>query len=372
MRLDELGWITDEEKQRIDDVRAALAGKLPDGCPEDLVHDLAIARFLRGNDDNPQAAAEVCGRAVEYRHGLAASSPIKELRESLAEATVMDFSVLPHAQEVLPCLPVRVVEGGSAEGLPVLCLVPRLLDLERMEAVEDGALRLFVLGQLEQRWRVLHNLSLRQQRMVKFVELRDLNGASMTNLALRGSRTVSRFLSILSGLQDFYPEVIHQVLVLNTPSTFSTVFDMISPAMNPRMLSKIKVHPVGVEFTRIATMLSARAVWSWVAQSTSHLDFGSLVIDNGAQEYTARWLDEGQTASWSVLLKDGADVLFRRAFLSAPVAGKAAAPTSSEELVYLGKPVGGSFTPVAPGVLLLCLDNTSSWWSTKTCSITVS
>lgn len=370
--LEELSWISGEEQQRIDGVRSILAGKLPDDCPEDFVHDLAIARFLRGNDNDPEVAAEKYGRSLEYRRNLIAGEPFKGFRERQAGATAMDLSALPSAEEVTRCLPVRSLVGDSADGLPVLCMVPRLLDLEGMDALSDECLGSFVRAQLEQRWMVLHNLSMQQKRMVKFVEVRDLNGASMTNLVMNGSRLITRMLNMLSGLQDFYPEVIHQVFVLNAPSTFQALFDVISPFLNARMLAKIKVHPVGLAFNEIATMLSARAVWSWISQTTSHLKFDGLVVESGSQEYTARWLDEQQPVAWSVSLEDGSGVLFKRAFLPAPIAGKTRAPTCAEEQISAGQPATGSFTPDVPGVFLLCVDNTSAWWSSRTFTLTVS
>jgi len=368
----ELNWISEEEKQQIDKVRAALAGKLPDGCPEDFVHDLSIARFLRGNGNDPEVAAELYRRALEYRHGLAATSPFKEFREQFAGEVRMDLSALPNAGQILRSFPMRAVEGDSVDGLPVLFTVPRLLDVEGLEAISDEALECFIRTQLEQRWLVLHNLSLQQRRMVKFVEVRDLNGASITSLALNAPRLVSRFMAILSPLQDFYPEVVHQVLVLNAPSTFSALFDTITPFLNARMLSKVKIHPAGLAFGQLAGMLSARAIWSWVSQSAPHLDLGRLVVECGAQEYAARWLDKQQTIAWSVVLQDGSDVLFRRAFLPAPAAGKVPEPLCNEEQLAHKRPSEGTFTPEVPGVLVFCVDNTSAWWSSKTCSLRIS
>ena len=119
-------------------------------------------------------AVEKMRLALRYRTELASTEPFRTMRAATAQATAIDLAVLPHADEVhrhgtctacalharcmcaacglymrcgpvrdsappnaqvLPHLPLRAVEGATADGLPVCLSVTRLF---HFGALTDG------------------------------------------------------------------------------------------------------------------------------------------------------------------------------------------------------------------------------------------
>lgn len=363
----ELEWIREEEEPLIEEMRQLL-GPLEE-LPEDLVDDLCFCRFLRGHGNNPKEAAQYMGKAIDYRLELISRSPIKEVREEVLNATEMDLNVLPRANELLPCFPVRVINGRSMNALPIIASVVRRVDFETLERYGDEARDDFLLSQLEQRWLVLHNLSKKQRRMVKFFEVRDMNGASISTLLTEGATQLSKIKNILSIVQDFYPEMIHQVAVLNSTSSFSGLFNFLSPIFNERMKAKIKVRPTGIPFEEVADLMEAKAIHSFVEETCGHLCWSHLLVPSGGNEFLSRWLKQGQKLEWTAILEDGADVMVHTAFLPQDESQQEELAFIAEEKLFLRKAITSEYEAPAEGVYWLSVDNSSSWVNSKTVTI---
>lgn len=362
----ELEWIQEDEEPLIEEMRAILG---PLDCPEDLSDDLSFCRFLRGHGKNPKEAAEYMQKAIDYRLELISRSPIKEVRDQLASAMEVDLNILPRARELLPCFPVRVIHGRSMNALPIIASVVRLTDFKTLEAYGDEARDDFLLAQLEQRWMVLHNLSQKQRRMVKYFEVRDMNGAAITTLLSEGANQLSKIKNILSVVQDFYPEMIHQVAVLNSTSSFSGLFNFVSPLLNERMQAKIKVRATGIPFEDIAGLMEARAIHSLVDVSCGHLSWSHLLLPSGGNEFLSRWLQKGQKVEWTAILEDGPDVLLHSAFLPEDESTQEELAFIAEEKLFLRKAITSEYEAPAEGVYWLCADNSSSWVNSKTITL---
>eukprot|EP00439_Symbiodinium_sp_Y106_P085553 s53_g28.t4 len=144
---------------------------------------------------------------------------------------------------------------------------------------------------------VLHNLSKKQRRMVKYFEIRDMNGAAISTLMSEGTNQLSKIKSTLGLVQDFYPEMIHQVSVLNSTSAFSGLFNFVSPLLNERMQAKIKAcslrlrvlnfyQPVfnlhsQMRLQELAGLMEPKALHSWVQETSKHLSWSHLVVPSG-------------------------------------------------------------------------------------------
>merc|ERR1711971_1395637 len=148
---------------------------------------------------------------------------------------------------------------------------------------------------------------------------------------------------------------------------------MITTILNSRMMSKITVFNASVTFQDLSSFLTARAIYSWVTQVTANVDWTNLVIANGTKEYTARWLNAGDVCRWSLILEDGNDVQFHKAFLAEDMdsEGQSKEAISEEVTVYAGDTYEAEFTAECVGVLWLCIDNFSSWWNTKTVTLKI-
>ncbi|CAK8994441.1 Probable ubiquitin-conjugating enzyme E2 7 (E2 ubiquitin-conjugating enzyme 7) (Ubiquitin carrier protein 7) (Ubiquitin-protein ligase 7) [Durusdinium trenchii] len=263
----------------------------------------------------------------------------------------MDLNVLPRANELLPCFPVRVINGRSMNALPIIASVVRRVDFETLERAPGRAPTGddFLLSQLEQRWLVLHNLSKKQRRMVKFFEVRDMNGASISTLLTEGATQLSKIKNILSIVQDFYPEMIHQVAVLNSTSSFSGLFNFLSLIFNERMKAKIKVRPTGIPFEEVADLMEAKAIHSFVEETCGHLCWSHLLVPSGGNEFLSRWLKQGQKLEWTAILEDGADVMVHTAFLPQDESQQEELAFIAEEKLFLRKAITSEYEAPAEG-----------------------
>lgn len=365
---EDLAWIQeDTERAPIEEVKATLAASF-EGVPADLCDDLQICRFLRGHDNNPVEAAKFLEKAVAYRSELISREPFKSVRAACLNAEAADPSVLPHYAEVSRVLPIRNLQGAGASGNPIMSAIPRLIDFEALAALgktEDGDQKLdeFLRSFLEQRATVLFNLSQKRKRMVKYDDLRDMTQVSIPSVISSG--LVGKLKSMLSTIQDFYPESIHQVAIWSAPPAFSKLFGLISNVLNKRMQAKIKVYQRGTFFNDIAERVDAVAIHSWLQQATGTLDFSNITILNGCQELTSKWLAKGDACTWTLSVEDGADIKLHRIFVPAAGAGETVTLSEEDVDVKAGEPHNGNFTADCDGVLVINLDNYYSWWNTK-------
>jgi len=255
----------------------------------------------------------------------------------------------------------------------------------------DEQIDLFLRCNIEQRALVLHNLSMQQQRMVKFVEVRDLNAVWISEIVNKGRALLARVKKLMGTVQDFYPEVVHRVLIAHTPAAFSTLYAIISPVLNERMRAKVGVQPLGAPFDALFARFDARAIHSWHALLERTVDWASEVqVEAGTSEATTRWLEAGESVEWAVRLASGPDLLVHTRFV--PADGSAAASTADgtgggkvDGSDAQGARVGhtgterlegegaceGRLVAVRAGVLYLCLDNVSSWTRSKRACVTI-
>ena len=190
---DDLLWVTEAEKPAIVQLHAALTDAFPDwlSYPADMTHDLHLCRFLRGNNGDQAQTLAKLRVAISYRKELIGREEFASLRKSVGASTRLDLTLLPNASEVLRILPILSIEGSSVDGLPAVITLARFADYDAFNAFiasEGGPQKLsdFLSGMLEQRALILHNRSITEGRMVKFVDVRDLNGMSVTEFLSKG------------------------------------------------------------------------------------------------------------------------------------------------------------------------------------------
>ena len=396
----ELRWILDTERSAIAEVHATLARELngwPDKFPEDMTHDIHVCRFLRGHKHDADAAAKAMTGAIKYRTAfIAQNESVRTMRANLGDT--LDLTLLPNNEEVLRCLPVRAVAKGlsAGSGLP-LAIVPIRLVEPRLFSDMGDKLEFFIRCLLEARALVLHKLSLRQQRMVKFFEVRDFNNVHVSELILHGRHIIQNLKDIIRSLQDHYPEVLHQVLIAHAPTTFSKLFSLVSSVLNERMRNKIFVIPATAKFEQVACLLDANALHTWgqlVNNSSSGkaADGGwggstGVTVANMGCEFVTRWLEKGETLKWKVRLSSGESIrVFAYWMAEAPNSSSGGAsgggnggnggsgtmaPRAQAELLQdvalkAEEACDGSYTAeAASGVVWLCADNVASWWYEK-------
>jgi len=363
----DLAWVTDAEQPHVETIRQACAAELAE-CPADIAHELNIARFLRGHGD-VEKATRLFRAAVKHRSELRTNAKYSHIWDAAASGTV-DLSLLPHAERIRRHLPFRTVEGASCDGLPVFLGLLRHVDFALVSEVDPAALTEFVSCMSEQRAIVLHARSIAEKRMVKCVEVRDLTQFSMA-YAVSCASSLRKIAGLIGVVQDWYPEMVHRVLLFNTPSTISQVMAILAPFLSPRTRSKIVEFPLGQPFAQMGALLHAAALYSWGAQAGEQLRFGELVVPRGSEESAVRWLSQGERVSWSLeLLTKGTSMTVRCAFLPA---GKASGGGASETVAVVSSEARhtSEFVAAEAGLLRVCLDNTDAWWYDKEVSLTI-
>ncbi|CAK0802166.1 unnamed protein product [Prorocentrum cordatum] len=246
---------------------------------------------------------------------------------------------------------------------------PRLMDFEAFAAVRKPRLDGFLKAHLEQRAVVLHNLSLQQRRMVKFVELRDLSQTSPALLLRSGRPVFKRLKTFFSILQDCYPELVHQVLFFNAPAGAARLVAMLSSILNARMMAKIRLLPVAQAYTEMTWRLNAMAISSWMEQVSKAVDLNTMRLARGTEEYAARWLAKGQTLRWTVTVREK-DVRFQYVFIEENCGARELEPLRMEETaVVAGAPLRGSLVAPGGGVFWARVSNAFSWLESKQCAL---
>ena len=356
--------ITDAERVQICTLRSTCAKELEAASRyAELVHDYSLARFLRGHPAGVEAAATALSASLTYRTELRANEAHSALWAACAKADEIDVTILPHAETMLKFLPFRTLQGGSVFSTPVGCALSKFLDLPGFDAVDGTIVGEFIACYVEQRAILLHKLSVRDGRMVKFIEMRDLTNMSVAGI-LKNASALKKLATAMSRVGSFYPEVMHIALAVNTPPAFSQLFAVISPFLNPRTREKIRQFPLGSSLLKAGEVLSARAVWSWGQHASSHLDFSRPIqVPRGGQEWAVRWVEAGETVRVHAKVIAGAPVL-RRAFK--PAAGDGA-PFEEEHSLSVDEEHSSAFGPAEhAGVLHVNVDNSGAWWNDVT------
>jgi hypothetical protein len=229
---EDLEWVGEAEAELIAQMRESVDKEVLAAEPVEIQHDLCFLRFLRGHGGNVEEAVKFYNAMLSWR--LANREALQSLRagfDSVSDWRDM-IRAIPHAAKVGPLTPIRQLDGRSISNLPLACMCVGFFDLALWGSnITDEEFQQWMLGLLELRCMRLHAESVEQHKLVKFVDMRDLDGISITAL-LSNSLVLMRFKNAMKTVQDFYPETVHQILILNAPSTFSQLFAIFSQILN--------------------------------------------------------------------------------------------------------------------------------------------
>ena len=210
MASEELAWIEESECAAIESVHGRLKDEFPgwpDAYPADLTHDLQICRFLRGHGQSADKAIDAIIPAIKHRMEIICEPAVAEMRQRVGQATQLDLKLVPYQEDVLRCLPFRILpEGLSTDGCPIILVALRFVEYDMVGDVEEMVAP-FLRAMMEQRALVLNNRSLLEKRMAKFVEVRDFNGAWVSSILTQGRGLVGKLKGFIKSVQEFYPEV---------------------------------------------------------------------------------------------------------------------------------------------------------------------
>jgi len=194
-----------------------------------VLGDLELVRFLRACDGDEAKATKLLMRAMHWRQQ---SRPGVESLQGLCPDQIAQL----HA-------------GGcyhhiDRHGRPIW-LSKQTTDTNQMLSTPDLSQQCF-FSSIEWRWSVLlPRISREQERPVGIIVIHDLDGVGfrflrtwLTNTSLR--QAVNEQTEIA---QDYYPEVVEKVLVVNAPSIFPQLWKAVSWMLSPATQRKVVVIP---------------------------------------------------------------------------------------------------------------------------------
>lgn len=175
-------WITPEESVQIAQLRELLLAAERDqleSSPEDFRHDLMLCRFIRGHGPEMPKVLEALKDSLRYRREnhdiiMKARALFPPDHEDYSPQVCLHWEMLSDAFIQLQ----RPGRRGSNNGMPLSCLVLRFFDLAKFASLPEQEMAEWFTACVEQRCLCLHKQSIRERRMARVSEVRDMLGFS--------------------------------------------------------------------------------------------------------------------------------------------------------------------------------------------------
>mmetsp|Transcript_54719 Transcript_54719/g.97174 ORF Transcript_54719/g.97174 Transcript_54719/m.97174 type:complete len:494 (+) Transcript_54719:47-1528(+) len=234
-----------DEVDAMQSLRQQLAQELASMPPyEDLRGERRLLRFLRGNG-TVQAAAQAFRQQLLWR----SKERVDEIRKTVDP---LPWSMTAHPELAVECkkifniLPFHMDEClRTPEGHIVWLELPARLNLRAANQMPDEEFKRTWFSLMELRSRVLDEMSVKQQRLIKVVQIRDLKGltASFYFSIVRNARLLARIKTVIKTSMGGHPESIDTAWLLNVPRFFPTVYALFSSLLNDNMKRKLRIVP---------------------------------------------------------------------------------------------------------------------------------
>jgi hypothetical protein len=179
----DIEWISKEEAASIEQMRQSIDQEALAAEPLEVQHDLCFLRFLRGHGGNVEEANIFFNNMLTWRQMN--KEALQAIRAGFDGASDLSdlMQAIPHADKVGPLTPISQLDGRSVSNLPLACMCVGFFDLALWgSSITDEEFQSWMLGMLELRMIRLHKESLETNKLAKFVDMRDLDGISITAL----------------------------------------------------------------------------------------------------------------------------------------------------------------------------------------------
>ncbi|KAL8042866.1 hypothetical protein ABFX02_09G080200 [Erythranthe guttata] len=199
----------DEETIKLSLMRTIVENKLdPPPSSKDNIDDLALRRFLRARDLDVEKASSMFVRYLEWRRSFVPKGSVSESEITNEIAQNKMF-----------------VQGSDKQGRPIAVVFG-----SRHFACKGGCVdefRRFLVFALD---KLCHRMPEGQE---KFTIIGDLKGYGYCNSDLRGN------LAAITIQQEYYPERLGKLFVINAPYIFMTMWKIVCPFIDKNTRKKI-------------------------------------------------------------------------------------------------------------------------------------
>mmetsp|Transcript_108174 Transcript_108174/g.316313 ORF Transcript_108174/g.316313 Transcript_108174/m.316313 type:complete len:523 (-) Transcript_108174:238-1806(-) len=235
----ELQLVRPDERGAIDELVGELSPELQSVPPwEDLRGERCLLRFYRGHG-SVASAARAYREMLSWRSKHGANS----FREAVSELPWV-LSSIPGMDRICRALPIDINAGRTAKGHLIWIERSGSLKVKDFTAIPDSEFQGTWGRLMELRTKHLDELSKLDDRLVKVVQIRDLRGFSASlYMSLVACGALRRLQSIILGSMSAHPESIDQVVMLNAPRAFNSLWALIEPVLNDRMRRKFRFLP---------------------------------------------------------------------------------------------------------------------------------
>ena len=379
----------------------------------EIVGDIALLRFLRGNDHSVLVSAAKFRAMLAWRASVGADAARNALVAALPQAddggedddaalaALWDVRRLPHADKVLRHYPERLFHGADARGNPLMvtqdCFIRRIGSLMREVTAEEYLA--FRVARGENRALLLQRLSERHGRMVKLVFIWDLAGMSLGYFKKLTAPPCAKYRGGYDEQsRDCYPEICFKIVAVHVPWFLQLLWGAAAKFMNKQTLSKISVSgasldalheivgdaaqlPASLGGTSPAAAAAAAMLPAWEAvmplvegeELDADAQYEALEVGGRGSAAVTAELAAGATAIWEFRAKEfdiGASVSFRPSATAAAAAaaGEAAGDVEAKcmERHHADALTRGSFVAPEAGVVTVTFDNSYSMFRSKT------
>lgn len=343
-------------EQEIKQMKEKFAGREDD--------EVVLYRFLRGYKFNVEAAAQ----ALERRLTFVKEKEIHSFKHQAYQSTQMKF---PHAERVVALIPHNIDHDKDKLGNPISIERTALCDPETLVAnLSLPDFELYHLWHVEHKYAKLNELCRLNDRIYGTTKIMDLDGLSSKHMHRGGINYLRHILKIS---QDFYPEMLHRLIIINAPRIFPLIYGLIKPLLNERTLSKLII--LGSNYKEeISKYIDDQVLPEFlggqcncpggcVATKTS-ASFETENISRGSK--FTRSLDiphAGAVAAWTFSVADK-DIGFSAVFT--PTSSTSSIEVAAYTRFNSGLKHSGDYIAPEAGTLVLTFDNSFSFWNSKT------
>jgi hypothetical protein len=197
--------------------------------PEPLVR--CLLRFLRANNFDPSKALGQLLEGVKWRHEEKMAELLQQSPREVLQADP------PSVDKFLP----RWHVGYDFLGRPVL-------------VKQYGPMVVSELKKLTTETRLINNHMWEQEKMMELMRRRSEETGHIVDTVvivldvggMRLSQVTKDFIAIMKAIanidQRYFPEMLGQMFIVNTPRLFSVAWSIFSPLLDSRTTEKIKIH----------------------------------------------------------------------------------------------------------------------------------
>jgi hypothetical protein len=213
-----LETLTSEEQKTLDQFRSQVPGRW---------EDRDLARFLRARKFNFDKSMEMITKYITWR------------RESdVDNVSSFDFPEVNQLKEIYP----HGFHKTDKFGRVIYIERYGMIDMERIHAItsEERLIRYYI-REYESMVKLRIPACIRRAGVPveQSLTILDLGGSSMKLM----KKSVYNFVKLASGIaQDYYPEILGKMFIVNSPTLFSMAWKVIKPWIDERTQKKITIE----------------------------------------------------------------------------------------------------------------------------------